>query len=415
SRRTASEPVRVANIVAMTTSNHHPGVPASSRRGALVARGAQADVFEWVRPALEEGVQDPMVVKVRRGASARAETLAEAAALSAVDHPHVVPLIDVVELPEGLGLVLPRLTTESAAAWIQARGHLTAGEAVTLLVPLLRVLVHVERRGLHSAVHLAPSISLDGVLFDALGTPIVTGLRAQPLRGVSRLGGPAAEPADVARGLVGPVMAVTLGGSRHARAEVQRLLEREGLHGDCPEASIDEMIEAVFALDSAAPLEAPLPDVDGAGSGSARGDGGVLAVSTTVGTVASGTSAPQPVSLDTRAAGLARAREMATSWAPVRAVLDSLGEVRPKVWLTTSIVLVSVIIGSSVLARQTAAPRAVAEGDLAPGRSSATAAALPSPSRSATSSRSPTPSRTHSQSGVRDAAVLKGEDADLEG
>jgi hypothetical protein len=151
----------------------------------VLGAGGQAEV--WLADDLVSG--DRVAVKVGRdratalpvqrrdadggGDAADARRLArEVALLRRIDHPHVVRLRRVVDLPGGArALVLDHAEGGSLDSVVRGRGPLTAPEACTVVVPLARTLADLHERGL---VHgdLTPS----NVLFTADGRPLVADL-----------------------------------------------------------------------------------------------------------------------------------------------------------------------------------------------------------------------------------------------
>lgn len=222
-----------------------------SRLGELVAAGVNADVYEWLG-----GVgSSSLVVKIHRGDGAASRALAEAVALSGATHRHVVPLIDValVAGADSLGLILPRLGTRSAATFVADRGVLAAGEAVTLLVPVLMALQHLERSPLARHVDLVSGVGLGNVLLDRHGAPVVVGVRAAPARGPQRLARPPGGATAAGRRAIDQVLPVCSGIGADQRRRFTEL---------CDEATtLDELVEALFdlaapvALDDEAPFE----------------------------------------------------------------------------------------------------------------------------------------------------------------
>jgi hypothetical protein len=96
----------------------------------------------------------------------------EVALLRRIDHPHVVRLRRVVDLPGGArALVMDHAAGGSLADLVGLRGPLDAAEGATLSVPLARTLADLHERGL---VHgdLTPS----NVLFTADGRPMIADL-----------------------------------------------------------------------------------------------------------------------------------------------------------------------------------------------------------------------------------------------
>ncbi|MGA1811668.1 hypothetical protein VH571_04695 [Frondihabitans sp. 4ASC-45] len=222
-----------------------------SRLGELVAAGVSADVYEWLG-----GVgSSSLVVKIHRGDGAASRALAEAVALSGATHRHIVPLIDValVAGADSPGLILPRLGTRSASTFVADRGVLAAGEAVTLLVPVLMALQHLERSPLARHVDLVSGVGLGNVLLDRHGAPVVVGVRAAPARGPQRLARPPGGATAAGRRAVEQVLPVCSGIGADQRRRFTELCDES--------TTLDELVEALFdlaapvALDDEAPFE----------------------------------------------------------------------------------------------------------------------------------------------------------------
>jgi hypothetical protein len=292
---------------------HHRAMTSAGSRGRRLARGSSADIAEWLPAGLSpvDAARAGIVIKVRRGDGARRRALAEAAALSAVDHPHIIGLRGLDDDGDSLGLLLPRLSIITARRWLDVRSPLPAGEAVTLLVPLLRALAHIERRGIGRTVDLADGVDLDDVLFDDRGAPIITSLRAAATDDAARSrrwpGGAAG---------AGLRLVKEVAGHLHADAdhgELDALLAPGG-------ASIDELIETVFAL--AAPEPLTRADVEGD---------------------------PPDASTDHDAAAPAAGWQGVLALTPLaafgRRMLGAAREIRPRVWVTCAIVGISAVAG----------------------------------------------------------------------
>lgn len=373
------------------TSSH---APVAGRRGDLIARGTRADVYAWLpasAPAAEGG--GAWVVKVYRGDSSRRSAFALAAALAAVEHRHLIGLAGLTEWEPGqVGVVLPRLSTVTAAHWLSARHVVTAGESVTLLAPILLALLHLERRALDRLVVPMASIGLGDVLFDASGAPVVTGFRL----GDDGLGADGPLPASVARALVKEVLASTVGGSTAARATLSALGDQAG--------EIDELLEVLFEFDAPAPLEAPLADL-AVPAPDAAGDHGHP--------VEAPASEPLVHPLDELLPGLGAARAMAD--AALRrspraaAVIRGMAEIRPRVWAMAGALAVSAVVGVVALGTPDVTGRP-GSSEVAPPiavSSDRVLAASPAPQQSA---------RPGATEIARDddttAALLEGDDAD---
>jgi eukaryotic-like serine/threonine-protein kinase len=165
----------------------------------ILGRGGHAEVWE----AVDVGSGERVAVKLRRapapaegsGPAARgrprgggrddgladdgggvpeaAERLArEIALLRRIDHPHVVRLRRVLDLPDGSrAMVLDHAAGGSLAALVRSRGRLRPGEVSTLLIALARALADLHGRGL---VH--GDLSPGNVLFTGDGRPLLSDL-----------------------------------------------------------------------------------------------------------------------------------------------------------------------------------------------------------------------------------------------
>lgn len=104
--------------------------------------------------------------------------------LSALEHPHLVRVYDVVRLggvgDGSLGLVMDFAAGGSLAELVGTRGKLTVGETVTVLTPMAQALAYLHSQGFtHS------DVSPGNVLFSAQGKPLLADL------GVSKMVGDA--------------------------------------------------------------------------------------------------------------------------------------------------------------------------------------------------------------------------------
>lgn len=140
-----------------------------------------------------------------------------ASALRAVDHPHVIEFLDVVDGPGGVVVVLGAAEGGSLAGIIGARGVLPAGEVVTACAPVAEGLTEVHRRGI---VH--GDLTLDDIVFSLDGRPMVAGVglvqagvplrigqRARPVPPEVQAGSPPGPPADVYGLVTAAVVALT--------------------------------------------------------------------------------------------------------------------------------------------------------------------------------------------------------------
>jgi hypothetical protein len=105
--------------------------------------------------------------------AARERARRQVAMLTAVDHPHVLPLLGVVDVPGALVLVLERAEGGSLDNLLAARGTLGPGEVVTACAPVAQALAELHAHGIVHG-HVAP----DSVLFSADGRPMLANLGA---------------------------------------------------------------------------------------------------------------------------------------------------------------------------------------------------------------------------------------------
>lgn len=134
--------------------------------------GVGADGPAWSAVALDEADERVVVHVVDLAADPR--HAARLHRLREVEHEHLVRLRHVLELPDGRGALLTEhVRGASLAALRDARGPWTAGEAVTLAVPLADALDALHRAGLvHSDVAPANVVVRDDgrpVLVDLVG------------------------------------------------------------------------------------------------------------------------------------------------------------------------------------------------------------------------------------------------------
>ena len=141
-----------------------PGLRLLQRLGA----GGQGEV--WLADDLAAGDRAAVKVGLRGRGPARFER--EVDLLRGLDHPHVVRLRRVVELPDGSqALVLEHAAGGSLSGLVRRRGPLTAGEACSVVVPLARTLGELHGRGL---VH--GDVTPANVLFSADGRVMMADL-----------------------------------------------------------------------------------------------------------------------------------------------------------------------------------------------------------------------------------------------
>jgi eukaryotic-like serine/threonine-protein kinase len=103
--------------------------------------------------------------------SARERARREVALLTAVDHPHVLPLLGVVDVAGALVLVLELAEAGSLEDLLTTRGTLNPGEVVTACAPIAQALSELHANGIVHG-HVAPV----SVLFSADGRPMLANL-----------------------------------------------------------------------------------------------------------------------------------------------------------------------------------------------------------------------------------------------
>jgi hypothetical protein len=128
----------------------------------------------------------------------------ELAVLRELRHEHVVSLLDSVALPEGrIALALRLVEGGTLAQLVAARGHLRAGEVVTVVAPLASTVAQLHAKGIQHG-DLAPG----NVLFDDEGRPLLGDLGTVRITGAAReeqFGTPGyVDPVVVAGGAGGP-------------------------------------------------------------------------------------------------------------------------------------------------------------------------------------------------------------------
>jgi hypothetical protein len=163
----------------------------------LLGRGGSGEV--WRARPRRGG--EPVAIKVLVAGEPDRQAR-EAALLGALDHPHLVRLIEVVHQP-GRGdsirvaLVLELLAGGSLAALLTRRGRLRPGEVVTAIAPVAAALAHAHGNGV---VHgdLAPG----NIVFTEEGRPVLTDLGVARVLGETAAGEvtPAYVDPTVARG-----------------------------------------------------------------------------------------------------------------------------------------------------------------------------------------------------------------------
>src|SRR5687768_14177635 len=164
---------------------------------ALLGRGGSGEVWR----AVPRRGGTAVAVKVLAAGDPERQAR-EAALLGALDHPHLVRLIEVVHQPRRGGvarvaLVLDLLPGGSLAALLARRGRLRPGEVVTAVAPVAAALAHAHE---HGVVH--GDLSPGNIVFTAEGRPVLTDLGVARVLGETAAGEvtPAYVDPTVARG-----------------------------------------------------------------------------------------------------------------------------------------------------------------------------------------------------------------------
>lgn len=252
--------------------------------GDLLGFGAAGEV--WA--ARDRVSHAPVALKRVRvpGEEAREQLLREAAVLSRVEHPHVVRLLDVVSVDGAVVLVLEHAGGGSLRALLAARGRLTPGEVVTLLVPLAQALDAVHGQGV---VH--GDVTPANVLLTVEGRPVLADLGVSQLLGVPpgdvdgtagfldpavAAGGPPGPASDV-HGLAATCWSALTGASPYDDTGLRRrpwisdaaagalvaVLEPALAAEPAERPSAAALAEAAFRAVEAAPLQRPGRPLDG--------------------------------------------------------------------------------------------------------------------------------------------------------
>jgi hypothetical protein len=163
----------------------------------LLGRGGSGEVWR----AVPRRGGDAVAVKVLVAGDPERQAR-EAALLGALDHPHLVRLIEVVHQPRRGGvprvaLVLELLAGGSLADVLARRGRLRPGEVVTAIAPVAAALAHAHGEGV---VH--GDLSPGNIVFTAEGRPVLTDLGVARVLGETAAGEvtPAYVDPTVARG-----------------------------------------------------------------------------------------------------------------------------------------------------------------------------------------------------------------------
>jgi len=139
----------------------------------VLGEGASAVVhLGYADTATDDEPRRTAAVKIYRADVPPERIDAEVSALAAVEHAHVVRLVDLAVAPDGRHcLVLERCVTGGLAQLVTTRARLAAGEALTILAPLASAV-----DALHTAGVAHGGIRMSSVLFRESGAPVLAGL-----------------------------------------------------------------------------------------------------------------------------------------------------------------------------------------------------------------------------------------------
>lgn len=322
--------------------------------------GAGANSEVW----LGSDAATTVALKVYRAEADGARIDAEIEALGRASHRHILRLEDLAMGPGGFPcLVLQRLSALSLAAML-ARSTPTPGEAVTILVPLVRAVAELHRVGVaHGA--LRPS----SVLFDDSGAPVLARLGGAilfgefpPEGGVSLPPARMSVDASVAQDLAGlsAICRATLPGDE----ELSRWLSDSSSHDGSEFA--DELVERLFAIAEPAPVRMELLRGHDGSTRPMRQGGIPERIDGLTGPGAAPVPAPP---LTSELASLLHlpdeATDSITGWlgrilerGPISAlktrIIELLKPVRKPVWIIAGLVTVAIVVVAAVLPANTA-------------------------------------------------------------
>lgn len=137
-----------------------------------IGSGGEADVWlGWSEPARGQRPPGPVAVKLFRSEltpAERATLRRHVQAVAAVEHPFLLPVIDVVQTEAGPAVVVPYLSGGSLRNLLDERGTLGAGAVVALLGPVAVALAVLHHAGLSHG-----DVKPDNVLLQADGRPVL--------------------------------------------------------------------------------------------------------------------------------------------------------------------------------------------------------------------------------------------------
>jgi len=157
------------------------------------------------------------------------------AALASTAHDHLLDPVDVTTDADGELVVVtlgPR--RERLDAWVHRRGAVSAGEAVTLLLPVLAAVAHLGRRGT-----VLTSVGLGDVELDDRGAPVLVG-------GVVAGEGSVPDEPGASSGAAAARSYVEVVARETAADDRERLLGHGGVA--LADADLDDLVERVHDL-----------------------------------------------------------------------------------------------------------------------------------------------------------------------
>lgn len=197
-------------------------------------------------------------IKVFRDGVSPASIGAEIDALSALDVPHIVRLLDLASRADSPPcLILQRLFPGGLARLLVERPLIAPGEAVTILAPVATAVAAMHRQGVSHR-----GLSARSVLFDLTGAPVLVGFGAAGF--IGRRGSEPPVPADLDQDagvradldalavLARSVLSRVDGGARSS--ELCQWLAEEGSQLDPAEFGV-EVVARLFALAEPLPVD----------------------------------------------------------------------------------------------------------------------------------------------------------------
>ena len=354
----------------------HPRSVSGYRLVRKLGEGDRCEVHLAIPDAVADVVPQPVALKLARPGVTASSLLLEADALSRCSHPHLLHLFDVAQAagtdaaPDGYlrvtlpapCLVVERLPRGSLATLLGARGTLNAGEAVTIIGPVIDAVM-----ALHAAGVVHGRIAANAVFFRESGAPVLCRFGAATLMPPGSSSavlddhpGVRGDRRDLARLLAVVLDRVDEPAADGVLAEVHLLAS-----GACDARSLAAVAERLFSLAPAEPIDftPPLAELDALGAGT-----GVASRAARVPARLRGRST---LLLPDRARGRSPERVAAVVATLAERARGLIGSARPRFWLTGGGVALAVFVALLSIpaggtdgvdaVRSTGAPAAVAE------------------------------------------------------